>query len=66
MRTKLSALPIPERDREMMIAHAPPDLIKTYDLHNYRKEKPDGFELWHVYLRDILQQGGGNVVALHG
>ena len=62
----LSALPIPDRIREIMIAHAPPDLIRTYDLHKYRKEKRDGFNLWSAHLRGILQPQSSNVVALHG
>jgi hypothetical protein len=66
MRTGLSALPIPDRIREIMIAHAPPDLIPTYNLHKYRKEKRDGFNLWSAHLRGILQPKTSNVIALHG
>jgi integrase len=64
MRTGLSALPIPDRVREIMIAHAPPDLIRTYDLHKYTEEKRAGFGLWCAHLRGILQPIGSNVIEL--
>jgi integrase len=66
MRTHLSALPIEDRVREQMIAHAQPGLHKVYDLHRYEAEKRRGFELWEVRLRGIIEPAPDNVVALHG
>jgi integrase len=57
MRTRLSALPIEDRVREAMIAHAPPGLHQVYDQHRYAQEKRRGFELWEARLRQILEPG---------
>jgi integrase len=54
MRTHLSALPIEDRVREQMIAHAQPGLHRVYDQHSYASEKRHGFELWEARLRGIL------------
>jgi integrase len=68
MRTNLSALPIPDRVAEAMIAHAAPELHRVYDLHKYVEEKRRGFELWSAHLRGILRRPdpGSNVVTLQG
>jgi integrase len=55
MRTRLSALPIPDEVRELMIAHRPSGLHQTYDLHRYRDEKHRGFELWADRLLRIVE-----------
>ena len=65
MRTHLSALPIDDRVREQMIAHAAPGLHKVYDLHRYEHEKRRGFELWEQRLRGILHPTPDNVVRPH-
>jgi integrase len=54
MRTGLSALPIEDRVREAMIAHAAPGLHQVYDQHRYVAEKRRGFELWEARLAQIL------------
>ncbi len=54
MRSHLSALPIEDRVREQMIAHAQPGLHRVYDLYGYLPEKQRGFELWEAKLRGIL------------
>jgi integrase len=54
MRTRLSALPIEDRVREAMIAHAAPGLHQVYDQHRYFDEKRRGFELWETKLQTIL------------
>ena len=55
MRTRLSALPIPDEVRELMIAHRQSGLHQTYDLHRYRDEKRRGFELWADQLVQIVE-----------
>jgi hypothetical protein len=55
MRTRLSALPIPDEVRELMIAHRQSGLHQTYDLHRYRDEKRRGFELWADQLVRIVE-----------
>ncbi|MGY4166345.1 tyrosine-type recombinase/integrase [Bradyrhizobium sp. USDA 4529] len=64
MRTGLSALPIADNVRELMIAHAQ-GLKRVYDQYKYIEEKRQGFALWEEHLRGILQHQD-NVVALHG
>ena len=64
MRTHLSALPIEDRVREQMIAHAQPGLHKVYDLHRYEAEKRRGFELWEQRLRGILNSAPSDVTDI--
>jgi integrase len=54
MRTGLSALPIPDRVRELVIGHAQPGLHKVYDQHTYLDEKRRALELWAERLRTIV------------
>jgi integrase len=62
MRTRLSALPIPDEVRELMIAHKAPGLHQVYDQHSYRDEKRRGFELWADRLLAIVEPPAPNVV----
>jgi integrase len=66
MRTGLSALPIPDNVRELVIAHARPGLHKVYDQHSYRQEKRHALTLWAARLRGIVTPPPANVVQLHG
>jgi integrase len=54
MRSHLSALPIEEHVRELMIGHKPGGIKAVYDRHLYEAEKRAGFELWENRLRGIL------------
>jgi integrase len=62
MRTRLSALPIPDEVRELMIAHRPSGLHQTYDLHRYRDEKSRGFQLWADWLLRLAEPSPSTVV----
>jgi integrase len=66
MRTGLSALPIPDRVRELVIAHAQPGLHKVYDQHSYRQEKAHALNLWAARLRTIINPPSENVRQGHG
>jgi integrase len=66
MRTGLSALPIPDNVRELVIAHARPGLHKVYDQHAYESEKRHALVLWAARLRSIVEPPPDNVVALRG
>ena len=46
MRTRLSALSIPDELRELMIAHEAPGLHQVYDQHSCCDENRRGFKLW--------------------
>jgi integrase len=54
MRTGLSALPIPDLVRELVIAHSKPGLHKVYDQHAYLDEKRQALELWQARVREIV------------
>jgi integrase len=65
MRTHLSALPITDMVRELVIAHAQPRLHKIYDQHAYLDEKRHALELWAARLHGIVTPAkGAKVVAL--
>src|SRR5450759_2714817 len=64
MRTGLSALPVPDLVRELVIGHTKPGLHKVYDQHAYIDEKRHALELWAARLHDIVQPAPANVVKL--
>jgi integrase len=64
MRTGLSALPVPDLVRELVIAHTKPGLHKVYDLHAYLDEKRQALDLWAARLRSIVEPPPANVVKL--
>ena len=65
--THLSALPIDDRVRELVIAHRQTGLHAIYDQHAYTDEKRHALELWTARLRSIVKPAkGANVVQLHG
>jgi integrase len=55
MRTGLSALPVSDMVRELVIAHTKPGLHKVYDQHKYDVEKRQALDLWATRLRDIVE-----------
>ena len=63
MRTGLSALPVPDLVRELVIAHTKPGLHKVYDQHAYLDEKRRALELWAAKLRSIVEPVPANVIA---
>jgi integrase len=64
MRTHLSALPVQDIVRELVIAHTKPGLHKVYDQHGYLDEKRRALELWAARLRSIVEPQPQNVVHL--
>ena len=65
VRTGLSALPVPDLVRELVIAHTKPGLHKVYDQHAYAAEKRHALELWAARLRSIVEPAPApNVVPL--
>ena len=58
MRTHLSALPVQDLVRELVIAHAKPGLHKVYDQHAYQAEKRECLELWEAaIISNIVSRG---------
>jgi integrase len=64
VRTHLSALPVPELVRELILAHAKQGLHKIYDQYAYLDEKREALELWAARLKLIVDPPASNVVAL--
>src|SRR3954449_3546008 len=64
MRTHLSALPVQDLVRELVIAHAKPGLHKVYDQHAYQSEKRECLELWEWRLLAVAESPAGNVVPM--
>ncbi|HEY6700524.1 MAG TPA: site-specific integrase [Pseudolabrys sp.] len=64
VRTKLSALRIPEEVREAVLAHARPGIKGHYDMHHYLDEKRDALTQWAAKLRDIVEPSKSVVVDL--
>jgi integrase len=59
MRTHLSALPVPDLVRELVIAHTKPGLHKVYDQFAYVDEKRRALDLWAARLRAITEHLNG-------
>ena len=64
MRTDLSALPIQDKVRELIIAHKRSGMHAVYDKHSYLDEKREALELWEARLRDMVTEPSENVVTL--
>jgi integrase len=64
VRTHLSALPVPELVRELVIAHTKRGLSRVYDQHTYLDEKRQALELWGRRLKAIVDPPPSNVADL--
>ena len=66
VRSRLSALPVEQHVRELVIGHAKVGLHKVYDQYAYVDEKRAALELWAAKLRGIVNPppAGDKVVAL--
>jgi integrase len=53
-RTALSALPVPEIARELVIAHAKRGMHRVYDQHTYLVEKRQALEMWETRLEQVV------------
>ena len=54
VRSGLSALRIPHEVKEAVLAHRPPGIVGTYDLHEYEDEKREALEKWAQRLASIV------------
>jgi integrase len=64
MRTHLSALPVEDMVRELVISHARKGLHKVYDQHSYLDEKRRCLGLWEARLEAILRPRPADVASL--
>jgi integrase len=65
VRTNLSALPVADNVRELVIGHAQPGLHQVYDQYAYVDEKRHALALWAARLRSVVSPPPANVVPLH-
>jgi integrase len=64
-RTGLAEIGIPEIIAEMVMNHAPRNVLaKIYNRHEYAAEKRDALERWALRLREITEPPPENVVKL--
>jgi integrase len=66
VRTRLSALRIPEEVREAVLAHARAGIKGAYDHYHYLDEKREALTQWAARLRDIVEPSKSVVVELRG
>jgi integrase len=64
VRSHLSALPVEQHVRELVIGHAQVGVKATYDRYAYADEKRQALELWQARLRDIVEPAPDNVTKL--
>jgi integrase len=64
VRTHLSALPVQELVRELILAHTQSALGEIYNQHSYIDEKREALELWAARLKLIVDPPSSNVIAL--
>lgn len=53
-RTHLAQMKIEERVREAVLAHRPPTITGTYNVHEYEDEKREALKLWTSRLMSIV------------
>ena len=54
VRSGLSALRVPHNVAEAILAHRPPGIVGTYDLHQYLDEKREALEAWAQRIASIV------------
>jgi hypothetical protein len=64
MRSGLSALPIEQHVRELVIGHAQAGLHKVYDRYAYLDEKRKALDLWAGRLMPMVSPPPGKAVSL--
>jgi integrase len=64
VRTRLSALRVPEPVAEMVIGHSRRGLIRVYDQHTYLDEMREALMAWEARLRSIISSPPDSVVAV--
>jgi hypothetical protein len=64
VRTRLSALRVPEPVAEMVIGHGKKGLARVYDQHQYLDEMREALDAWAAKLREIVTPPPANVVKM--
>ena len=55
VRSGLAQLRIPHNVAEAVLAHRPPGIVGTYNLHEYEDEKVEALEKWAQHLNSIVR-----------
>jgi len=69
VRSGLSALRVQHDVAEAILAHRPPGIVGTYNLHEYEDEKREALEKWAQRIATIVNPEPaerGKVVKLRG
>jgi integrase len=64
VRTRLSALRVPENIAEMVIGHSKRGLARIYDQHRYADEIREALVAWNNLLESIVEPPASNIVPL--
>ena len=56
VRSGLSALRVPHNVAEAVLAHRPPGIVGTYDMHEYLDEKREALEAWAQHIASIVNR----------
>jgi integrase len=64
VRTRLSALRVPDAVAEMVIGHGRKGIQRVYDQHTYLDEMREALESWAARLHTIVEPPPANVVTL--
>ena len=64
VRSGLAALRVPHNVCEAILAHRPPGIVGTYDVHEYQDEKREALEKWAQRIKAIVNPKPDNVIAL--
>jgi hypothetical protein len=64
VRSGLSALKVPHVVCEAILAHTPPGIVRTYDVHEYQDEKREALEVWARRIEGIVNPPPSNVIRL--
>jgi integrase len=64
VRTRLSALKVPDHIAEAVIGHGRKGIARVYDMHGFADEKREALTKWAMLLRRIVEPPPENVVKI--
>ena len=64
VRSGLAQLRIAHNVAEAVLAHRPPGIVGTYDVHQYQDEKAEALEAWAQHLEAIVNPSPATVIKL--
>jgi integrase len=64
IRSGLAALRIPHNVAEAVLAHRPPGIVGTYDVHSYLDEKREALEAWAQHIAALANPEPAKVITL--